>query len=91
MNYLEYKGDKLPVRISYFAVSQFQAETKKSLNEVANDLALLEPLLWYGLQAGHKAEGKDLKVKREDVVWILDECFSSFMQIFADQNSIKKK
>ncbi|MBP7786102.1 hypothetical protein KA062_02510 [Patescibacteria group bacterium] len=78
---INYSGSQYPVRISYFAIKKFQEETGKDLSELEDDFSSLETLLWYGLIAGHKAEGKDLTLKREEMEFILDESMTDFNQI----------
>jgi len=84
MNYLNYQGKKLPVRVSYYAIKHFQLETKRSIDDIDDDISLMEVLLYYGLQAGHKAEGRDLGLKKEDMEMVLDECLDEFIDSFAD-------
>lgn len=73
VNYIEYKEEKHPIRISYYALKQFQLETGKSIEALDEDMANIEILLWYGLIAGSKAEGKELTLEREDMEFLLDE------------------
>jgi hypothetical protein len=81
VQHITYKGEKWPVRISYYAIKKFQEETKKDISEVDKDISLLEVLLWYGLVAGHIAESKPLTLKKEEVEFILDESMNEFNEI----------
>jgi len=81
VQHISYKGEKWPIRISYYCIKRFQEETKKDISEIDKDLSLLEVLLWYGLVAGHTAEGKTIELKREDMEFILDESMNEFNEI----------
>jgi len=78
---ITYNGAKYPVRISYYAIKKFQEDTKKDLEEITNDISLLEVLLWYGLVAGHKVEGKELLLTKDDMEFVLDESMTQFNEI----------
>lgn len=83
IEYLEYKGEKLPFRISYYALSKFQQETGLSIDtletEIDTNISVLEPILYFALEAGHRSEGKEFKIKREDIAFLLDEVMNEFM------------
>lgn len=81
VQYITFKGEKWPVRISYYSIKKFQEETGKSIEELDKDISLLEVLLWYGLIAGHTAEQKPMTLKREDMEFILDESMNEFNSI----------
>ncbi|HPI82198.1 MAG TPA: hypothetical protein PK122_03130 [Candidatus Paceibacterota bacterium] len=81
VQYINYAGSKYPVRISYLAIKKFQEETGKDLAELDEDFSYLETLLWYGLIAGHRAEGKEITIRREDMELVLDESMNEFNQI----------
>jgi len=99
VEFLTYKEVKYPVRISYYALKMFKKETDKELENIIsnNDIELLEPLLFYALEAGAKACDKENKVKREDVQWMLDEIWQDFITVIAkffppiDSDTKKKK
>ena len=78
--FLYYKGKELPVRVSFYALKHTKRETKKDVFDNF-DLDMFEPLLFYSLKAGHKAEGIDLDIKREDVEFVLDEVLQDFMKL----------
>ena len=78
---INYSGSQYPVRISYLAIKKFQMETGKDLSELDEDFSYLETLLWYGLIAGHQAEGKQLTLKREEMELVLDESMDDFNKI----------
>lgn len=99
VQHITYKGEKWPVRISYYCIKKFQEETKRDISEVDKDISLLEVLLWYGLVAGHSAENKQITLKREEMEFILDESMNEFNDIIMsffplatdNVNSDKKK
>lgn len=78
IEYLNYKGEKWPIRVSYYAIKKFQEETGKELTELDRDISLIEPLLWYSLVAGHTAEGKPMTLKRDEMEFMLDESMDEF-------------
>jgi len=88
MNYLTYKGKQWPLRVSYYALKQYQAETGKGIEAIDEEFSNLEILLHYGLVAGAKAEGTEMDLKREDMEFFLDECLSDFNEILL--NSFEK-
>jgi len=83
IEYIKYGGKKYPVRISTYAMKMFQKETEKNIADLmeVQDIALYEPLLYYSMVAGAKAEGAELDIKREDIEWVLDECFIEFVRL----------
>ena len=81
MNYLTFKGEKYPVRVSYYALKQYQVETGKGIESIDEDLSNLEILLYYSLVAGCKAEDKELPLKKEDMEFFLDESLTEFNEI----------
>lgn len=86
VEYITYKGKKYAFRVSYYALKKTVDELKEkgidsSMNNILNgDLSVYEPLLYYSLVSGAKAVGKELDLKREDIVDVLDECFLEFTQ-----------
>lgn len=75
---ITYKGEKWPVRISYYAIKQFTKDTGVDIRDIDKDVAYLEVLLWYGLVAGCNAESKELTIKREEMEFMLDESMGEF-------------
>jgi len=97
---LKYGDKSYPVRISYYAIKNFQQETGKNIEDLDEDITHLESLLFYSLVAGHKAEGKELELKREEMEFVLDECLQQFNDLIlgffpyaqdSDGNLEKKK
>lgn len=75
IKYIEYKGKKLPFKFSYYALSRFQADTNLSINSLSEPKNLIhfETLMYYALEAGHKLEGLEFTITKEDVAWMFDE------------------
>lgn len=90
VEYIEYQGERLPIRVGYYALKHTISElekvskTKENITMetlLAGDIGAYEPLLWYSLQMGARATGVELKYKREEVEFILDECMFQFIEI----------
>ena len=81
---IKYKGKDLPVRISYYAIKHFQQETKKTVDEIDEDISLMEVLFWYALEAGCKVEGIEVPIEREEVELVLDESMNDFLGCFGN-------
>lgn len=91
VEYIEYKGKKLPVRLAYRAIKALKASKEldlASLEKGEFDMEIIEDLLWAGLQTGHKDEDKPLEFKKEDMADILDSvtpsgqaCWLEFMKL----------
>jgi hypothetical protein len=83
VKYLEYKKEKLPVRLSYRALKVLKGKDLSKLTDGGGgfDDDLFEDLLWAGLRSGHKADEKELQVKKEDMEDVLDECFFEFVKL----------
>lgn len=84
---IDFKGKKIPIRISYYAIKKFQEDTKKSLSDLGNDLSLIEILVWYAIIAGYKYKGLEMDFKREDVEWLLDESLQQVMGQIGEQQA----
>lgn len=79
VKHITYKGKKYPVRLSYRVFKGLKQDNPKSNSkDIMEDL---EGMLWYGLVSGHKAEDKEIELKREDMEDVLDECMFEFQQL----------
>ncbi len=92
VQYINYKGKTLPVRISYLAIKKVALEKGMDLNKMdTNNMSpeLLEGLLYYGLVSGAKAESQTMELTRAQMEDVLDEVFFDFMKMlptfFPDQ------
>lgn len=81
MDYINFKNQKLPVRVSYYSLKQYQKETGKDLSTLDDNIENLEILLYHSLVAGHKAEDKEMTIPREDMEFVLDEAMGEFNAI----------
>lgn len=81
---IKYKGKDLPIRISYYAIKHFQKESGKSIDEIDEDISLMEPLFWFALEAGCKAEDIDVPIERSEVELVLDESMNEFLASFGN-------
>ena len=82
INYLDYQGEKVPYSIGYFALSQWQEETGKSLIDIdslEDNLLMLEPLFFHAVIAGYKIVDKLNKRSREELQFVLDLCWLQFI------------
>lgn len=94
IEYLNIKGEKHPIRVSYLVLKNLKKETGKTLETIDNgDVELYEPILFYALQSGAAAENKQMPFTREQMPEILDECMFDFLELiplFFPQNRGKK-
>lgn len=80
IEFITYQGERYPIRISYYVLLMAQKETGSKLEFLDSDLESQQVILWYALEAGHKMAKKELTLKREDMVWILDESYVEFQK-----------
>ena len=65
VKYINVNKEKLPVCVSYYALAKLKEETGKGLGEWKDgDIGYLEPLLFYALESGYRAEKKELRNKK---------------------------
>lgn len=93
VEYIEYKGKKYAVRVSYYALKMTRKESGKDQVEFDEsmksalkspetfDIEIYETMLWYSLVAGAEFEGVELDLPREKIEFVLDGCFYEFMTI----------
>jgi len=79
---------KYPVRLGYYALKHTSIEVKEKIGKELNmdnmmegGIEILEPLLYFSLISGAKAEKEELDIEREDMEFILDECMQEFMDM----------
>lgn len=84
VEYIEYNGEKLPVKVGYYVLKMMQSEHGADMTDVTKQLALNEPMLYYALKQGHKLEKKKFTYKMSDMVDILDDCFWDFQAIASE-------
>ena len=93
VEYIEYKGKKYAVRVSYYALKMTRKESgknegnfNKSMQEALKhpekfDIEIYETMLWFALLAGAEFEDTKLTIPREKMEFVLDGCFTEFMAI----------
>jgi hypothetical protein len=82
VEHIEYNGEKHPVKLGYYTIKKLQTEHGVSLEEaMGGGIELFEPMLFYALQQGYRAEKKDCPFKIEDMEQVLDDCFFDFVQL----------
>jgi len=77
VDFIEYDGTKLPFRLDYAALALASGELG-GFDKIDN-MANHHIVFWYGLVAGHKFAKKELNIKREDAIWVLDTCYDKFL------------
>lgn len=83
VKHIKYKEEKLPIRLSYSVIKRLQEEDSEIdlENLVGGKVSNYEPLLFYSLKSGFKAEDKEFKFDMKDMEDILDECFWDFVEV----------
>ncbi len=79
VNYIELDGKKYPVRVSFYVLKHFKEETGRELADF-DDLADIEPFIFYALEMGHKAESKEMPFNRDDFEIVIDRNFESIIK-----------
>ncbi len=87
--FLEYKGAKLPVRTSYYALKMFKEETGRTLEEAyASKEGLTfedyECLLYYSLKKGANEADQPFTIEKDQVEDIMDKVFFEFVTMIPD-------
>lgn len=80
VEFITYQGKKYPIRVSYYVLMMAQKESGITLEELDKNFESQQLILWYALVAGHKMAKQELTLNREDIVWILDECYLEFQK-----------
>lgn len=80
IEFITYQGEKYPIRISYYVLLMAEKESGISLSDIDKNFESQQAILWYGLVAGHHLAKKPLTIPREDMVWVLDECYVEFQK-----------
>jgi hypothetical protein len=80
VEFIEYNGEKYPIRISYYVLLMAQKESGVALEQLENDFEAQQHILWYALVAGHKMAKVELTLPREEMVWVLDQSYLQFQK-----------
>ena len=82
VEHITYQGERLPVKLGYYALKMLQQEHGVNLNETTEGpLELYEPMIYYALKQGFKAEKKEFTFEMDDMVDILDDCLFEFIAL----------
>lgn len=84
VKFITYQGEKYPIRISYYVIDMVAEELKLSPDEIEGNVKAEKDILWYALVSGHTMSKKPLTLKREDMIWVLDECYMEFQEAVID-------
>lgn len=94
VKHITYQGKKLPVRVSYYALTKFKEENEgisfdkiKDQIDVSDSLAVIpyyKILIWHSLVAGHHASDTELLIDREkDMDFLIDESLDQFVEVLS--------
>jgi hypothetical protein len=84
---ITYNEKQYPVRVSYYALKHVSKELSNGdevleIDELMDgDITVLEPLLYHSLVAGHKIEGREMELPRDEMEFVLDQCMTEFMEV----------
>lgn len=85
VKYIEYKGEKVPYSIGYYALKRFKKETGTNFEDTPeDDYESLEIIAWYAIEAGAKEEEIENPMVREDMELFLNGCMMEFMESIPD-------
>lgn len=76
VKFIKYRDEELPISVSFYALEKLEDEGLSLEDE--KSYKSLKRLFWHSLLAGHFHEKKELKLKEDDLSFILDECFDQF-------------
>lgn len=90
IDFITYHEKQYPVRISHYVLEMTEKESKakkQNLEELDNnEYDLQRIMLWYALVAGHHMAQQELTLTREDVIWVIDECYTDFLRILYESS-----
>ncbi len=88
VEFIKYKNKQYPVSVGYYALKHTNRELKEQgrndLNMdtlLSQDIEVMEPLLYYSLVSGCRAEGQVLDLQRDDMEFMLDEVMFQFTEV----------
>jgi hypothetical protein len=90
---IEYKGEKLPIRLSFKAMKMFKDVSKKNILNITEDLepADIEHLFFCSYVSGCQKTNIAQKYKREDMEEILDDVYFEFVNLIPEFFEVDKK
>lgn len=92
MQYIEYKGEKLPLKFAFRAMKKYDKETGGDiLNDGMGELDFdkIELIFECAYESGCKSEG--VEMKHTDFEEVLDECYYEFIDLIPQLMSVDKK
>jgi len=84
VKHIKCNNEEHPISISYYALTRLEEETGKGLTDLDENLGLYTSLFFYSLEAGYRAEKKIFDIKKEDIPFMLDECWLDFASLMRD-------
>lgn len=88
IRYLEFKGEKLPLKNAFQCLRDFENETGKNIMNLPEGTVLtmaeIEAFFYHAYKNGclaARSEGYKVKYTREEAGEIMDECFMDFVQL----------
>lgn len=82
VEYITYKGQTYPFRISYIALKKFEAETGKTIDQTIGrgSMQHLDTLLYHAMVVGHRMLDRKMELNKKDIEWVLDESMGEFQE-----------
>lgn len=93
VKYVEIKGKKHPVRVSYLALKMVKEDTKKDLTNMDTDnldFDVQESLIYWALKSGHNAMKQvggieePFTFTKEQMEEVLDDCWIEFVSLIPE-------
>ena len=96
VKFLKNGEEKIPVKISFAALKNFQKDTGKNLTAMSGELSFedIESLFYHAYVSGCKSSkdiGYEVKYSREEMEGILDEVYLEFIEVIPKFFADKKK
>ena len=91
MNFIKYKNEKLPLKLSFSALKKYNSLSGKDIVKGVDDFTLddIQHLFEAAYESGCKTTGKTRK--QEDVEEVLDECYHEFVELIPSLLEVNKK
>lgn len=100
VEYIKYQGEEYPIRISYYALKMMTKAKDIKVNDLASgkvELEIYEDLLFHALVAGAHVLKIEQKISKDEIQFVLDECFMEFVKMIpkflpkAEKSGLEKK
>lgn len=79
VQFLTYRGKKYPIKLGQYSMQRFQEEHDAQIEDLDQNTALFEPLVFFALKQGARVEKQELDLTEEDMVDFLDDCMMDFV------------